>query len=558
MAETFIESLHSKETLSFRKSLEETLVRVKSLEDDIYIWNSALSVLESGLGLVRELLKLPATDQQPEIIIAEARATITQHMERHHRHLIIRQIWIADQVGQLNARLLTALDEAQVYEILASYLPQVGIQHVGVGFLEAEDDDPVAWCWLRKVAEHGMEIRFPSRQFPPEGLYDEPYRLILLPMAGQNEFPGFVAFDAADLEICAHIVWQLVTFLKVVRLYREATQGRQLAEEASRLKSCFLSTVSHELRTPLNMIVGLSEMLYQKGKDDDSETRRDIKRIHASAQHLDGLIRDVLDLAQNDLGELKLVSAPLDMADVLSVVAAVGEQLVQGKDLEWQAFIPENLPKVWGDRTRLRQVVLNLINNAVKFTAQGRITLQVNADKDSITVQVSDTGLGILPEEQDAIFDEFRQSERTATLGYGGLGLGLAICKRLVELHGGIIGVRSSGDEGSGSTFYFTLPVMNDNIESNLTHGQSVLIMAKHSSNADRLQSYLIQKGFDTEMAWLDSDFSPLLLNHQPGAVILEQGATLEQGWEVIKSLRENLSNSRYPRTALFTRWATG
>ncbi len=542
----FVESLRSKDPAGFRLSVEETLIRVEALEDDTFIWYEALSALESGLGIIRKAMEWSPTDQQPEAMIAEARAIITQHAQRQHRHLVIDQRWIADQIGQLNARLLTALDEAQVYEILASFLPQVFIQHVGVAFFEAEDGDPVAWSRLRKVSKHSIELRFPSRQFPPEGLYDAPYRLVLLPMVSREETPGFVVFDAADLEICAHIVRQLVTFLKVVRLYREATQGRQLAEEANRLKSRFLSTVSHELRTPLNLIVGLSEMLLQKGGNDGSEADRDLKRIHASAQHLDGLIRDVLDLAQNEMGELRLVCAPLNLADVLKVVATVGEQLVQDKGLEWQASIPESLPEVWGDRTRLRQVVLNLVNNAVKFTAHGRVTLRVSATNEIVTVEVRDTGLGILQEEQSVIFDEFRQSERTTALGYGGLGLGLAICKRLVELHGGSIGVRSSGEEGAGSSFYFTLPVMKSKTELSLPemipHDQTVLLLVERSGNGERLREHLIQQGFDVEMVWTDASniWSQYWLKSKPGAVVLEQGTATKQGWEVVKALREN------------------
>ncbi len=546
LIETFIESLHSKKPVLFRLFLEETLTRVENLEDDIYVWNTVISSLESGLGLIRKMMSWPEADQQPETMVAEARTTITQHMQRQYRRLLIHQIWNADQVGQLNARLLTALDEAQVYEILASYLPQVGIQHVGVAFFEAEDNDPVAWSWLRKVSKHGSELRFPSRQFPPPNLYVEPYRLLLLPMTSREEMPGFVAFDAADLEICAHIVWQLVTFLKVVRLYREATQGRQLAEEANRLKSRFLSTVSHELRTPLNLIVGLSEMLLQEEKDDGSKTGRDLKRIHASAQHLDGLIRDVLDLAHNEMGELKLVCEPLDLADVLKVVASVGEQLVQDKGLEWQVFIPEDLPNVWGDRTRLRQVALNLISNAVKFTAQGQVTLRVSATNETVTIEVSDTGLGIMPEEQTVIFDEFRQSERTTALGYGGLGLGLAICKRLVELHGGNIGVHSSGEESAGSTFYFTLPTMKNDVELRLpetvSHDRPVLLLAENPGNGERLREYLTQQGFDVELVRIDAneDWSPYRIKSQPGAIVLEQGTATKQGWSILRTLREN------------------
>ena len=546
LIETFLESLQSNSALSFRAALEEILRRVEALEDDLYVWNSALSVLESNLEALRKTTVSTTTDQQAQAMVVEARALITQYMQRQHRHLIIHQVWIADRVGQLNARLLTALDEAQVYEILASYLPQIGMQQVGVAFFEAKADDPLAWCSLRDVSEQGSEIRFPSHQFPPEGLYVQPYRLALLPVTGRAETPGFVVFDAADLEICAHIVWQLVTFLKVVHLYREATLGRQLAEDASRLKSRFLSTVSHELRTPLNLIVGLSELLLQKGSGHGSEIGNDLKRIHASAQHLDGLIRDVLDLAQNEMGELKLVCAPLELADVLKVVATVGEQLAQDKGLEWQVSIPEDLPRVWGDRTRLRQVALNLINNAVKFTSEGKVTLRVHARGEIVTVEISDTGLGISPEEQGLVFDEFRQSERTTARGYGGLGLGLSICKRLIELHGGAIGVYSSGEEGAGSTFYFTLPVMKSDAEiapgEKIPHEGTVLLFAERSEDGERLNEYLVRQGFNVEIAWIETLNSspPAWLHSKPAALIVERGTTRDQSWELLKTLREN------------------
>ncbi len=553
LVESFLESVSLASPVAFLTSLEETLLRAEELGDDISVWNAVLTRLERDADLIREMLGTPQQVRlQNETMFAEARTVLMQHMERYHRHQLILQKWIADQVGHLNSRLLTALDEAQVYGILASYLPQVGIKHMDVAFFEAESD-PVAWCNLRQVLERDIELSFPSRQFPPPGLYAQPYQLILLPLAGQDSSPGFVVFHAADMEICAHIVWQLVTFLKVVRLYREATHGRQLAEEANRLKSRFLSTVSHELRTPLNLIVGLSELLLKKEKDNSSQPNHDLRRIHASAQHLDGLIRDVLDLAQNDFGELNLACVPLNLADVLHVVAAVGEQLVQEKGLEWQASIPPDLPRIWGDQTRLRQIVLNLISNAVKFTSQGTIALRVQQQGDEIIVEVSDTGLGILPREQSVIFDEFRQSERTTTLGYGGLGLGLAICKRLVDLHGGKIGVRSSGEEGSGSTFYFTLPILSDQPQSNLPNALRsdgrIFLVSQPTSNRGRLQEYLIQQGFAVEVQSLAEPgvLAPQFLDHRPGALILEQGPGFERGWDLIKSLRENPNTRDVP-----------
>jgi AraC-like DNA-binding protein len=174
------------------------------------------------------------------------------------------------------------------------------------------------------------------------------------------------------------------------------------------------------------------------------------------------------------------------------------------------------------------------------------VALKVNAVNDKVVVEVSDTGLGISLDEQNVIFDEFRQSERTTTLGYGGLGLGLAICKRLVELHGGAIGVRSAGEAGTGSAFYFTLPSMEQRSESrrpekDFQH-QTILLLAERSGNGEQLRDYLTARGFLVEIAWLGARNSrlPHWFQSQPGAVILEQGTDAEQGWEMVKALREN------------------
>ena len=264
-----------------------------------------------------------------------------------------------------------------------------------------------------------------------------------------SSIKGAVLFDERD---------RLLT--KTTQLYRQATAGQQLAEEANRLKSRFLSMVSHELRAPLNLITGLSELTLMDTDSQGALNSDNLKLMHVTAQHLDALIRDVLDLARDEMGELRLVCEPLDLAKELEAVAVVGEQLAREHGLGWHAQIPASLPLVWGDPTRLRQVALNLVNNAVKFTEKGEVGLLVAAGRELITISVADTGLGIPEAEQSVIFDEFRQSDRTSARGYGGLGLGLAICKRLVKMHGGDISVRSSGIEGEGATFFFTIPTI--------------------------------------------------------------------------------------------------
>lgn len=547
-------SLERGEAAAFRHALDHILARVEQAEDDTHVWQAALLALKAGAEPLLEADARPAARRLLDEMLHQAQIVVGERVRRQYRRYVANQRWITDRMDLLNARLLAALDEAQIFEILAEHLPQMGIQQIEVAFFESEGDDPVAWSRLHAVPERrAAGWRFPSRHFPPSGLYDEPFSAALLPLANQGGRPGYVIFDAASLEVCAPIVWQLLTFLKVVQLYHEATQARRLAEEANRLKSRFLSTVSHELRTPLSLIVGMSKMLLQEEQAARPDTyRQDLRRIHASAQHLDGLIRDVLDLAQSEIEQLKLVPEPLDLAEVLETVVALGEQLAREKGLDWRAEIPDRLPKIRGDRARLRQVALNLLNNAVKFTARGRVTLRVSADPQALTVEIGDTGLGIPRAEQDVIFDEFRQSERTTARGYGGLGLGLAVCKRLVDMHGGTIGVRSLGKEGAGSTFFFTLPVLAEPADGGVraaSPAQMVFILTEQAGRGSSLRQYLSRQGFEAEVLSVEqaADWWPRWLAEPPGAVIVERGMAAQQGWEVLKVLRENPLTQHVP-----------
>ncbi|MBN1890051.1 MAG: substrate-binding domain-containing protein [Thermoflexales bacterium] len=467
LVEAFVSSLRQMDPVPFRQAVEDLLARVEKVGDDAHVWQAAISALRAQLGRAE---KTPLAGQElraAEDMLDEARIAISESVRRQYMQRGVDEAWFSGQVRVLNTRLLTGLDEEQIFDILAEHLPQVGIQHAVLAFFQAEEGDELAWSFLRSIPyRDDVPFRCPTRQFPPAGLYPagEPFCLAVLPLHVQDTVRGFVAFDAArTFEPCAVITLQLAGALKTAWLYREAVEGRRLAEEANRLKSRFLSTVSHELRTPLSLIVGLSELLSRPEGVEGSlpePYRRDAERIYASAQHLDGLIRDVLDLARSERGELHLAREPLDLVEALQATAAVGEQLARDKGLDWRVEMPPRLPLVYGDQARLRQVALNLLTNAVKFTETGGVALRLKAGRESVTLEVSDTGLGIAPEEQEAIFDEFRQSARTVGRGYGGLGLGLALARRLAELHGGRLGVRSSGQEGGGSTFYLMLPTL--------------------------------------------------------------------------------------------------
>jgi len=187
-----------------------------------------------------------------------------------------------------------------------------------------------------------------------------------------------------------------------------------------------------------------------------------MEQINLSAQHLARLIGDVLDLASSEAGQLHILHELIDLAEVLHMAAKIGEELAYEKGLAWSMELPERGPWVTGDRTRLRQITLNLISNAVKFTPEGQVRLEVSVEGNEVTVSVSDTGIGILPDEQNTIFNEFYRSQNAVQSGYGGLGLGLAISKQLIEKHGGTIEVHSPGKLGNGSTFSFRLPIVSE------------------------------------------------------------------------------------------------
>lgn len=532
---------------NFQAVLSTALQRTAEGDDDAHIWQDAISILENT----------PTTTVTPmqQHMFTAARTAISAQMQRQRRLHVLEERWNASRLSLLTARLLTALDESQIYAILESHLPDFDIQMAWVGIFEADSQPPVSWCKLRNVLMVDQpHIRCRCQNFPPAGLLpdDRPFWLTLIPLMDQSGQIGFMVFDTARLDLYGAIVQQLGGALNTARLYRQATEARRVAEEANRMKTRFLSTISHELRTPLNLIVGLSGFVLQESDEGQSllpeNTRADIERIHAYAQHLGGLIGDVIDLASSSMGKLRLQYEVVDLGQTLRLVAESGHQMALDKGLVWRDEIPATGPWVWGDRTRLRQVALNLVNNAVKFTTRGEVSLTVQTKRGQVIVAVSDSGLGVTPAEQERIFEEFHRSERSILGGYSGLGLGLAICKALVEMHGGKIYLYSTGVEGEGSTFSFTLPEVQPELTISpdsppaLTQAEKNLLLLfevpeRHEALTRRLQQQGIQLlAFDMKQAaaWQ----SHLILN-PPDAVILAVEKQSALAWQTMKRIKE-------------------
>nr|MCU0474990.1 ATP-binding protein [Anaerolineae bacterium] len=210
--------------------------------------------------------------------------------------------------------------------------------------------------------------------------------------------------------------------------------------------------------TPLNSIIGYSEILLD-GLDGDltGDAQEDVTAIHESGQHLLGLINEILDHAKLEAGQMQLDLQTLDARDVAIEVVKMGMVLKKERPIDVILDAPAKVPAVRADPFRLRQILLNLVSNAVKFTEAGRVTVALEPVEDGLHVSVSDTGVGIAPDHLDLIFERFSQVDGSSTRRAGGTGLGLTITRQLVQLHGGLIAVESS--LGQGSRFSFVLPL---------------------------------------------------------------------------------------------------
>ncbi|CUU01644.1 PAS domain S-box-containing protein [Candidatus Thermokryptus mobilis] len=336
-----------------------------------------------------------------------------------------------------------------------------------------------------------------------------------------------------------------------LKLYAEQLElANAQLQELNKLKSEFLANTSHELRTPLNSIIGFLNLIKEGLYESKEEMMQFVDNALMSARHLLNIINDILDIAKIEAGKLELTIEDVEVSELLQEVWTLSHVQAEQKKLEYRVIYPEKPIFIRGDRNRLKQILLNLIGNAIKFTHKGGITVkaEVFEEKGHCQFSVIDTGIGISKEKQAKLFQKFVQADGTTTRKYGGTGLGLAITKSLVEIMGGVIELFSEG-EGKGTTVTFTIPLSTKSFDKEITikqgeiYGDSGLLILAVDDDpgfAEFLKTFLVKNSF--RFLWVDNadDGWDYILKFKPDVLILDyaiphkSSAKLKNGFDIV------------------------
>ena len=392
---------------------------------------------------------------------------------------------------------------------------------------------------------------------PDNGL--RPKSSIAVPMAVMGRIIGTIEVQSYKLSAYEHEHETAMSMaanltavaIENVRLLRRESSAREAAEESNRLKDEFLATVSHELRTPLTAILGWSRLL-DSDTLDESVSRQAVETIWRNAKAQSQIIDDILDVSRIITGNLYLDLQPLELAPVVENAINVVRPTADAKGIRIETELHNAPAVVSGDPNRIQQVIWNLLSNAVKFTnSGGRVSLTMSQEGSSVEIKVSDTGQGISREFLPYVFDRFRQADSSTTRQHGGLGLGLAIARHLIEIHGGTIRAESDG-KGQGSSFTIRFPLLDSRIKTTIDlkletislgnqqclSGIHVLVVDDDEDTLEMMTTALTSRKAKVTAVCSAEEAINVIKNHRPDVLVSDIAMPGEDGYGLIAKVR--------------------
>lgn len=553
-------------------TINNALNQAMRMDHDIVRWQNVISVLR------RWVLQYFSEPERVaiEALISRARVVVEEAVQRSHAYSQWQADRSAENLREINRALLTTFDVNQLANVLVEKLPALGIPSVYLVTYEQPTDAEVpkyarlllAYTENKRAVIEPGGLRFLTRQVIPHQFFpqDHRYSFVIEPLYFQDKSLGYAVFEVGpqDGNIYELLRNNISSALQGAMLFQKMQQARLEAEKADHIKTRLLANVSHEMRTPLNIIIGYTqEALRTPGKygaELPSELANDLHQIQSNAEHQLRVINDLLDLSRAEIDELDLSLELLDPRQLLiDAFHSLADQSTS-PHIQWKIQIPERLPQVRADAVRLRQIFLNLLSNAKKYTQRGEIILSAEVEPPQIHFWVTDTGLGIDSEQQERIFEPFVTVDDNRRIA-GGIGLGLSITRHLVALHGGTMELDSQPNRGSTFHIYLPLPLLDQAKPDFHAATSSVLLLISSCEEPTKEILEICQRQ-KIEIFRLrgSDDLETALHNTKPVALAWDLSNAQPGDWTLVRRLRHysNLSQAPFILYGQLARTAVG